>query len=71
MFDAIKNKIIKRYDYFIYYQAMYTLRRMCEDNPAMAYLMQLHLDKYRELHPITPELAETTKTFFEALNENV
>ncbi|MBW7846367.1 MAG: hypothetical protein LC136_08010 [Burkholderiales bacterium] len=68
--ENVVRRFVEKYDWFIYRRAFNTLKRMCNRNAGFAYLMELHIKKYRELHHITPELERATEAFFETLEEN-
>lgn len=66
----MKEWIVKKWDWWIYYRALHSLRRMCERNPGFAYLMRLHIQEYREKYPISPELEHATEGFHRAMSEH-
>ncbi len=63
----IIESIIEKYDWFIYYRAFHSIRRICERNVGFAYYFELYIKKWIEQHPITPELKKATEVFFEEL----
>ena len=65
--DRLAGWVVEKYDWFIYYRAFHSIRMMCEHNQGFAYLFELHIKHYRELHPITKELERSTEAFYNTL----
>jgi hypothetical protein len=57
----------KKYDWFMYCRAYHPIRRMCENNPGMAYLMELTIKEWLETHPISNDLKHATEVFHDAM----
>jgi hypothetical protein len=57
----------RKYDWFIYKMAYNSIKRMCEKNPGMAYLMELNIRGWRENHPINDDLKHATEVFYDAM----
>lgn len=64
---AIGRAFQDRWDWWIYFRAVHSLRRICERQPGFAYLIELWIRKWRSRHPITPQLQESTEAFFQSL----
>lgn len=64
----LKERLIYRWDRFVYWAAYRSINRLCKSNRGFTYLLELHLRKWREQHPLPPELQDATLRFFEALD---
>ena len=60
--------ILAAWDWWIYRRAFHSIRRMCECNGGWAFIMKLHIDKYLQKHPISPELEQSARTFYETIS---
>ena len=68
--SRLVRRLVEKYDWFIYYRAFHSIRRMCVRNEGFAYLFELHIKKYRAEHPISKELEHATEEFYNALNKS-
>lgn len=59
--------LLTKWDWWIYYRAFHSMRRMCRRNPGFAYIMELHIANWREQNPIEPERMKIAKDFYEAM----
>lgn len=67
MINRIKERIIERWDFFVYWIAHKSLNRMCQRNAGFAYLFELRIREWRLEHPISPELEAATESFHESM----
>lgn len=63
----MKSFLVEKWDWFIYRLAQGTIKRMCERNPAYAYLFELWIQGWREEHPIDESLKSATEHFYKSL----
>jgi hypothetical protein len=63
----IIDKIIEKWDWWIYGHATKSIKRMCESNAGFAYLFSLYLSGWMKIHPISDELKRSTELFYESL----
>ena len=67
MFD----KIVEKWDWFIYRRAFHSMKRMAKRNPGFSYLLELHLRGWNERNPIPESLKMATEEFFQSMkNKN-
>ena len=66
---AIIDSIVERWDWFIYYRAHHSLRRMCERNAGFAYLFELNIQEWRDRNPISEELKRATEEFYREMGK--
>lgn len=66
-FWAMKNWIINKWDWWIYFRALSTLRRMSKKSIGFTYLLELHLRKYNKPIEDNPQLKYSTESFYESL----
>jgi hypothetical protein len=59
--------IVNKWDWMIYRLAHHSIRRMCERDPAFAYLFELWIREWRSKHPIPDYIERSTERFFEAV----
>lgn len=64
------GKILRKWDWWIYYQAYKTLRRMTLDNPGFSYLLELHIRGWNEQMKISPELKRATEAFHASMRDH-
>lgn len=60
----------KKYDFFIYMLAFYSIRRMCEDDPGKAYFIELYLKAWRKDHPISENAKKAINTFYQIMKSS-
>ena len=65
----MKKWILDRWDLWIYCKANHSLKRMCERNGEVVYLMELQIKHYLELYPISENLKRATEEFYYSLIE--
>ena len=65
----MKQKLLSKWDFFVYRMAYRSLSRMMKSNSGFVYLFELHLKKYREENPLPKSLETSTEYFFNALEE--
>jgi hypothetical protein len=58
---------LEKWDWFIYWRARNTLRRMCKSQEGFAYMFELELREWREEYPIGSSLKSATEYFHEAM----
>lgn len=64
------NKIIEKWDWFIYRRAFHSMRRMAKSNIGFSYLLELHIKKWNERNPIPESVKNATETFFNAMTNH-
>ncbi len=63
------NFLRKKYDWFIYFAFSKAMKRIYEDIPGMAYLVELRLRRMREEDPLPESLMKSTEIFEYAMSE--
>jgi len=63
----MKQWILNKWDWWIYTRAFHSFDRIFKENPAYAYLFELHLKEYQKKHPISARMKKATKTFYDSL----
>jgi hypothetical protein len=63
----MKNWIINKWDWWIYFRALSTLRRMSKKSIGFTYLLELHLRKYNKPIEDNPQLKYATESFYDSL----
>lgn len=66
----MKNWIINKWDWWLYWKAMRSLKRMSKYDIAFTYLMELHLRDYNQKIHSLPALKSATEYFYNSLPEN-
>lgn len=64
MIKKIKDKIVEKWDFWIYYRAFNSLKRICERNPGFNHIMECHLKKYNEQNPVSESLKNSAEMFY-------
>jgi hypothetical protein len=64
------DKIIKKWDWWIYTRAYHSVKRMTKTMPGFPYLLELHLRGWNEENPIPESLKTATEEFFKVKNKN-
>jgi len=56
--------IIEKWDWFIYFCAYASMKRMCARDPGFAYLLELWISEYRKQNPISEQSKRAIELFF-------
>jgi hypothetical protein len=63
------NKIIEKWDWFIYRRAFHSLKRMSKRMTGFSYLMELHLHEWNKRNPIPESVKNATEMFFRSMED--
>lgn len=69
IFQHCFAKIQRKYDWFLYCQAYNPIKRICENNPGMAYLMELTIKEWIRKNPLSDDLKHATEVFHDAMRQ--
>ena len=69
MLKKFKNKIIRKWDFFIYRMAYRSIKRMVESDIGFAYLFKLYIDGWIKENDLPDSLKNATEYFYESLIE--
>ncbi len=61
------RKLIKSFDWLIYRLSFHSMRRMFQDDPGMAYLLKLELDRLAKDSNMPDTLKQSAETFYSTL----
>lgn len=70
MLKKFKNKIIRKWDFFIYRMAYRSIKRMVESDIGFAYLFKLYIDGWIKENDLPDSLKNATEYFYESLIEH-
>jgi hypothetical protein len=63
------DKIIEKWDWFIYSKIFHSATRLSKNNGGFIYLLELHLKNCRKRFPISASLKRSAKSFFDELDK--
>ena len=69
MLKKFKNKIIRKWDFFIYIMAYRSIKRIVESDIGFAYLFKLYIDGWIKENDLPDSLKSATECFYESLIE--
>ena len=64
------GKLLKKWDWWIYCRAHKSLWRMCENEPAYGYLMELQIQHWNARQRLPESLKRATETFHASLMDS-
>jgi hypothetical protein len=63
------NWLLSKWDDLFYSFAVSSIKRKCDRNPGFTYLLELSVKEYRIKQNPSPELMNSTETFFDVIKD--